>query len=66
MPNNLKDFIETTCICGRRFMRPYPSLQKRPSLAPSIEEARVTQELLVLELTHHQNHNCHPVTFRGD
>lgn len=55
-----KDYIETTCHCGRRFAKPYPSLQKRYPTAPSKAELDAVAEMVAIDLKWHQNKECHP------
>ena len=53
-----KDYGETTCVCGRKFVIPYPSLQKPTAIAPSEHDLKAMCYALTQELIHHQNNTC--------
>lgn len=53
------DFAEITCNgCGRRFMQPFPSMQRNPPEAPTSEEMRIAGDIVVERLKYHQNKEC--------
>lgn len=53
-----KDAVSYECKCGRELVVSFPSMQKSPSMAPSIEELKTADYCLTQEIIYHQNKQC--------